>query len=142
MENMNGKEFVFQIQLNHYNLKYGWEFFTVKKVFESFEEIDKVIQLDKMTKYVLFNIAKLQIWFLTSICCNTFLNLFYCQAYIISNEYNNKLSSEQDGDSTKFQKVYVQSYVQLTPTSVIKENKMAYFVTSTKQQRKKIQRTL
>ena len=50
MENMNGKEFVFQIQQNDYNLKYGWEFFTVKKVFESFEEIDKVIQLDKMTE--------------------------------------------------------------------------------------------
>ena len=48
IENLNGKEFVFQIQLNDYNLKYGWEFFTVKKVFESFEEIDKAIQLDKM----------------------------------------------------------------------------------------------
>ena len=50
IENLNGKEFVFQIQLNDYNLKYGWEFFTVKKVFESFQEIDKAIQLDKMTK--------------------------------------------------------------------------------------------
>ena len=70
--------------------------------------------------------------------------MFYCQAYIsdTSNKCNNKLSSEQDGDSTKFQKVYVQSYVQLTPTSGIKENKRAYLVTSTKQQRKKIQRTL
>ena len=48
MENLNGKEFVFQIQLNDYNLKYGWEFFTVKKVFESFEEPNKAIQLDKM----------------------------------------------------------------------------------------------
>ena len=48
MENLNGKEFVFQIQLNDYNLKYGWEFFTVKKVFKSFEETDKAIQLDKM----------------------------------------------------------------------------------------------
>ena len=43
MENLNGKEFVFQIQLNDYNLKYGWKFFTVKKVFESFEETDKTI---------------------------------------------------------------------------------------------------
>ena len=70
--------------------------------------------------------------------------MFYCQAYIsyTSNECNNKLSSEQDGDFTKFQKVYVQSNVQLTPTSIIKENKRAYLVTSTKQQRKKIQRTL
>ena len=50
IENLNGIEFVFQIQLNDYNLKYGWEFYTVKKVFESFEEIDKVIQLEKMTE--------------------------------------------------------------------------------------------
>ena len=39
-----------KIQLNDYNLKYEWEFFTVKKVFESFEEIDKAIQLNKITK--------------------------------------------------------------------------------------------
>ena len=50
MENLNGKEFVFQIQLNDYILKYGWEFFTIKKFFESFEETDKAIQLDKITK--------------------------------------------------------------------------------------------
>ena len=50
MENLSGKEFVFQIQLNDYNLKYEWEFSTIKKVFESFEETDKAIQLDKMTK--------------------------------------------------------------------------------------------
>ena len=50
MENLNGKEFVFQIQLNDYNLKYEWEFSTIKKVFESFEENDKAIQLDKTTK--------------------------------------------------------------------------------------------
>ena len=43
MENLSEKEFVFQIQLNDYNLCYGWEFFTVKKVFESFEETDKTI---------------------------------------------------------------------------------------------------
>ena len=70
-----------------------------------------------------FNIAKLQIWYFTSICCNRFLNLFYWQVYIsdISNECDN-LSSEQDSDSTKFQKVDVESNVQLTPTFVIKEN--------------------
>ena len=43
MENLSEKEFFFQIQLNDYNLCYGWEFFTVKKVFESFEETDKTI---------------------------------------------------------------------------------------------------
>ena len=34
--------------------------------------------------------------------------------------------SEQGGDFTKFQKVDVQSNVQLTPTSVLKENKRTY----------------
>ena len=43
IENLNGKEFVFQIQKNDYNLKYGWEFYIVKKVFESFEETNKAI---------------------------------------------------------------------------------------------------
>ena len=68
---------------------------------------------------------------------------FYCQAYIsdTSNEYNSNLSSEQGGDFTKFQKVDVQSNVQLTPTFVLKEHKRTYSVTITKQQRKKIQKT-
>ena len=48
IENLKGKQFVFQIQLNDYNLKYGWEFYTVKKRFDSFEETNKVILLDKM----------------------------------------------------------------------------------------------
>ena len=50
IENLKGKQFVFQIQLNDYNLNYGWEFYTVKKLFDSSEEADKAIQLDKMTK--------------------------------------------------------------------------------------------
>ena len=55
---------------------------------------------------------------------------FYCQAYIsnTSNEYNSNLSSEQGGDSTMFQKVDVQSDVQLTPTYP----KRTYSVTTTK----------
>ena len=48
IENLKGKQFVFQIQLNDYNLKYGWDFYTVKKLFDSFGETDKAIQLDKM----------------------------------------------------------------------------------------------
>ncbi|XP_075674499.1 uncharacterized protein LOC142643681 isoform X2 [Castanea sativa] len=115
IENLKGKQFVFQIQLNGYNLKYGWDFYTVKKRFDSFEETDKVIQLDKMTK-----------------------------AYIsdASNECSNNLSTEEDGDCTIFQKLEVQSNVQLTPTSILKENKRPYSETTTKQQRKKIQKTL
>ena len=54
IENLNGIEFVFQIQLNDYNLKYGWEFYIFKKVFESFENTDKAIQLDKMSKVCIF----------------------------------------------------------------------------------------
>ena len=75
---------------------------------------------------------------------NTLLNLFYCQVYSsdTSNECSNNLSVEEDGDCTKFQKLDVQSNVQLTPTSVVEENKRAYSGTTTKQQRKKIQKML
>ena len=70
------------------------------------------------------------------------INMLYCQAYIsdTSNECSSNLSSEQGGDSTKFQKVDVQSNVQLTLTYVLKENKRTYSVTIMKQQRKKIQK--
>ena len=61
MENLNGKEFVFQIQLNEYILKYGWEFFTIKKFFESFEETDKAIQLDKMIEVRIISYSKITI---------------------------------------------------------------------------------
>ena len=53
-----------------------------------------------------------------------------------------KMVTVQDGDCTKFQKLDVQSNLQLTPTSVFKENKIAYSRTTIKQQRKKIQKTL
>ena len=60
---------------------------------------------------------------------------FYFQAYIsnISNECSNNLSTEEDGDYTKFQKLDVQSNKQLTLTSVLKENKRAYSGTTIKQ---------
>ncbi|XP_050278994.1 uncharacterized protein LOC126720529 isoform X2 [Quercus robur] len=115
IENLKGKQFVFQIQLNDYNLNYGWEFYTIKKLFDSFEETDKAIQLDKMTEVYISD---------------------------SSNECSNNLSIEEDGDCTKFQKLDVQTNVQLTPTSVLQENKRAYSGTTTKQQRKKIQKTL
>ena len=54
----------------------------------------------------------------------------------------NAAATYQGGDSTKFQKIDVQSNVQLIPTSVLKENKRTYSVTTTKQQRKKIQKAL
>ena len=46
------------------------------------------------------------------------------------------------GDSTKFQKIDVESNVQLTQTSVIKENERSYSMTTRNQQRRKIQRIL
>ena len=71
---------------------------------------------------------------------NTLLNLFYCQAYIddTSDECSINLSTKEDGDCTKFLKVDVQSNVQLTPTSILKENKRTYSGTTMKQQWKKI----
>ena len=32
--NLIGKTFVFQLELNDYNLKQGWEIYTVKKLFD------------------------------------------------------------------------------------------------------------
>ena len=76
-----------------------------RKFLNLLKKLTKQFSLIKRQKYVFFNMAKLQIWFLTSICCNTFLNLLYCQAYFsdTSNECNSNLSSEQGCDSTKFQ---------------------------------------
>ena len=115
-----------------------------RKILNLLKILTKQFSLIKCQKYVFFNIAKLQIRFLICLCYNTFINLFYCHAYIndTSNECSSNLSSEQGDDSTKFQKVDVQSNVQLTPTFVLKENKRTYSVIITKQQRKKIQNTL
>ena len=115
-----------------------------RKILNLLKILTKQFSLIKCQKYVFFNIAKLQIRYLICLCCTTFINLFYCHAYIndTSNECSSNLSSEQGDDSTKFQKVDVQSNVQLTPTFVLKENKRTYSVIITKQQRKKIQNTL
>ena len=47
---------------------------------------------------------------------------------------------EPDDDSTKLQRTNVESNVQLTPTYAFMENKMIYSTTTTKQQKKKIQK--
>ena len=77
-----------------------------------------------------FNIEKLLIWYFTSTCSIS----SHSQAYISSttNDYESKLSSEQNGDFTKLQKISFQDNVQLTPTFALKENKMSYSMTSTK----------
>ena len=60
-----------------------------------------------------------------SACAHTYIN-------DTLNEWKSNLSSEQDGDSTKFQKIDVESKVQLTLTYAIKENKWSYSLTTTK----------
>ena len=96
-----------------------------KKFLNILKILTKQFSLIKCQKYVFFNIAKLQNRYLFCLCCNTFINLFYCQTYISDtlNECSSNLSSEQGGNSTKFQKVDVQSNVQLTPTFVIMKTK-------------------
>ena len=47
--NLIGKTFVFQLELNDYNLKQGWEIYTVKKLFYPVLETDNSIKLDKIT---------------------------------------------------------------------------------------------
>ena len=59
-----------------------------------------------------------------------------------TNDCENNLSSEQNSDSTKLQKNDVKGNIQLTPTSALKENKMSYSMTTTKQQKKKIQKVI
>ena len=47
--NLIGKTFVFKLELNDYNLKQGWEIYTVKKLFDPVLEIDNSVKLDKIT---------------------------------------------------------------------------------------------
>ncbi|XP_050262353.1 uncharacterized protein LOC126706841 isoform X2 [Quercus robur] len=49
--NLIGKTFVFQLELNDYNLKQGWEIYTVKKVFDPVMQIDNSVKLDQITDY-------------------------------------------------------------------------------------------
>ena len=61
--NLIGKTFVFQLDLNDYNLKQGWEIYTVKKLFDPILEIDNSIKLDKITEvstYILNLINKIK----------------------------------------------------------------------------------
>ena len=47
--NLIGKTFVFKLELNDYNLKQGWEIYTVKKLFDPVLETDNSVKLDKIT---------------------------------------------------------------------------------------------
>ena len=47
--NLIGKTFVFKLELNDYNLKQGWEIYTMKKLFDPVLETDNSVKLDKIT---------------------------------------------------------------------------------------------
>ena len=47
--NLIGKTFVFQLELNNYNLKQGWEIYIMKKLFDPIIQTDDSIKLDQIT---------------------------------------------------------------------------------------------
>ena len=49
MANLIGKTFVFQLELNDYNLKQGWEIYTMKKLFDPVIQTDNSVKLDQIT---------------------------------------------------------------------------------------------
>ena len=52
--NLIGKTFVFQLELNDYKLKQGWEIYIVKKVFDPVMQIDNSVKLDQITNVSTF----------------------------------------------------------------------------------------
>ena len=52
--NLIGKTFVFKLELNDYNLKQGWEIYTVKKLFDPVLETNNSVKLDKITNVSTF----------------------------------------------------------------------------------------
>jgi hypothetical protein len=61
IENLIGKTFVFQLELNEFNLLHGWQFFTVKTVFDSILQSDNAFKLDKITEVSTFILHLIQI---------------------------------------------------------------------------------
>ncbi len=61
IENLIGKTFVFQLELNDFNLLHWWQFFTVKKVFNSILQSDNAFKLDKITEVNTFILHLIQI---------------------------------------------------------------------------------
>ena len=52
--NLIGKTFVFQLELNDYKLKQGWEIYIVKKVFDPVMQTDNSVKLDQITNVSTF----------------------------------------------------------------------------------------
>ena len=82
---MNGWEFYSVKWIDGNSTPYGWEFSSMdgnstpsRNFLTLLKKLTKQFSLIKWQKYVFFSLAKLQIWYFRCICCNTFLNLFYC----------------------------------------------------------------
>uniref|UniRef100_A0A2N9J2K3 ATP-dependent DNA helicase n=1 Tax=Fagus sylvatica TaxID=28930 RepID=A0A2N9J2K3_FAGSY len=110
IENLIGKTFVFQLELNDFNLLHGWQFFTVKTVFDSILQSDNAFKLDKITE---------------------------CYMSAASNDDLSNLSSEGDDDYAKLQRIDNANDTQLTTTSTITENERNYSLTNAEQKKKK-----
>ena len=52
--NLIGKTFVFQLELNDYNLKQGWEIYTVKKLFDPVIQTNNSIKIDQISNVSTF----------------------------------------------------------------------------------------
>ncbi|KAL4615581.1 hypothetical protein ACB092_07G136500 [Castanea dentata] len=50
IEKLIGKTFVFQLKLNDYNWKEGWELYTIEKVFDNISNDETAMKLDHITK--------------------------------------------------------------------------------------------
>jgi hypothetical protein len=61
IENLIGKTFVFQLELNDFNLLHGWQFFTVKTFYNSILQSDNAFKLDKITEVSTFILHLIQI---------------------------------------------------------------------------------
>ena len=47
--NLIGKTFVFQLELNDYNLKQGWKIYTVKKLFDPVIQTNNSVKIDQIS---------------------------------------------------------------------------------------------
>ncbi|KAL0005882.1 hypothetical protein SO802_013443 [Lithocarpus litseifolius] len=55
IEKLIGKTFVFQLKLNNYNWKEGWELYTIEKVFDNISNDETAMKLDHITTEALEN---------------------------------------------------------------------------------------
>ena len=79
--NLIGKTFVFQFELNDYNLKQGCEIYTMKKLFVLVIQIDNSVKLDQIIDVSTFilnlNEKKLDIFNVTYSYNNTIYTIFF-----------------------------------------------------------------